>query len=87
MSIRDKAKVAVEGFRRALFEQYPLLKLPITALIGLTIVMGIGGVVFKILNTASDKIADRIGNTIWTCNGFVPVTYLIMPPSLRTPVD
>jgi transposase len=20
---------------------------------------------------------------VWTCNGFVPVTYLIMPPSLR----
>jgi hypothetical protein len=22
----------------------------------------------------------------WTCNGFVPVTYLIMPPWLRTRV-
>ena len=21
---------------------------------------------------------------VWTCNGFVPVTYLIMPPWLRT---
>ena len=23
--------------------------------------------------------------TLWTCNGFAPVTYLIMPPLLRTP--
>jgi hypothetical protein len=23
--------------------------------------------------------------TNWTCNGFAPVTYLIMPPLLRTP--
>ena len=24
---------------------------------------------------------------VWTCNGFVPVTYLIMPPWLRTRAD
>lgn len=26
------------------------------------------------------------GNGDWTCNGFVPVTYLIKPPWLRTRV-
>ena len=26
-----------------------------------------------------------VGAEQWTCNGFAPVTYLIMPPLLRTP--
>jgi len=31
------------------------------------------------------QVAPRDCETIvWTCNGFVPVTYLIMPPWLRT---
>jgi hypothetical protein len=25
-----------------------------------------------------------VDRAVWTCNGFVPVTYLIMPPWLRT---
>jgi hypothetical protein len=28
-------------------------------------------------------IANLSNDEVWTCNGFVPVTYLIMPPSLR----
>jgi S-adenosylmethionine synthetase len=27
-----------------------------------------------------DRISDAILDAFWTCNGFVPVTYLIMPP-------
>jgi two-component system, NarL family, nitrate/nitrite response regulator NarL len=30
--------------------------------------------------------ARSLVNAIWTCNGFVPVTYLTMPPWLRTRV-
>ncbi|WP_368389816.1 alpha-ketoglutarate-dependent dioxygenase AlkB [Sphingobium sp. AS12] len=26
----------------------------------------------------------HLSGEVWTCNGFVPVTYLIMPPWLRT---
>jgi hypothetical protein len=28
---------------------------------------------------------DKALAKVWTCNGFVPVTYLVMPPLLRTP--
>ena len=31
-------------------------------------------------------VAGEIIHDHWTCNGFVPVTDLIMPPLLRTPV-
>jgi hypothetical protein len=34
--------------------------------------------------TESQLLADLSAG--WTCNGFVPVTYLIMPPWLRTRV-
>jgi hypothetical protein len=40
----------------------------------------------------SDRLAERVFDSVcandyaqWTCNGFAPVTYLIMPPLLRTP--
>ncbi|MGE4338968.1 MAG: hypothetical protein AB7E55_23800 [Pigmentiphaga sp.] len=33
-----------------------------------------GATVFDVINPATEQ---------WTCNGFVPVTYLIMPPWLR----
>ncbi|MDQ2763157.1 MAG: hypothetical protein M3Y22_06590, partial [Pseudomonadota bacterium] len=30
------------------------------------------------------ELLDGGGQAQWTCNGFAPVTYLIMPPWLRT---
>jgi hypothetical protein len=33
-----------------------------------------------------DKEQEPHDSLYWTCNGFVPVTYLIMPPWLRTRV-
>ena len=33
---------------------------------------------------AIGALASNTAVAVWTCNGFVPVTYLIMPPWLRT---
>jgi hypothetical protein len=34
---------------------------------------------------AFDTLPTYLPDAGWTCNGFVPVTDLIMPPLLRTP--
>ena len=42
----------------------------------------------KLVDALFGVIADAAAKgdeiSLWTCNGFVPVTYLIMPPWLRT---
>jgi PAS domain S-box-containing protein len=48
----------------------------------------LGGDEFQIMLPDLDDrgvLGDLALKIIWTCNGFAPVTYLIMPPWLRTP--
>lgn len=43
---------------------------------------------FQLLASDILKSSRKAGfgdTLVWTCNGFAPVTYLIMPPLLRTP--
>ena len=53
--------------------------------------LGLGGIAFEPVKvTQNGKVvsmpAIEAVQRRWTCNGFVPVTYLIMPPWLRTRV-
>ena len=51
---------------------FDLLSIPIFVALVFVRARWIGGIVI-------------IVSLVWTCNGFAPVTYLIMPPLLRTP--
>jgi len=43
-------------------------------------------VMLKQLEHVATLPTIRLGMRLWTCNGFVPVTYLIKVPRLRTRV-
>ncbi|PXW78188.1 hypothetical protein C7451_103296 [Blastomonas natatoria] len=75
MSISVKLKATWDGLRATLSELYPVLKQPITVLICLLIVLGIGGVAFKVVDKASDKIAAGVSDAI------LPGTAPSAPPS------
>ena len=78
------AKAEREGSLRERIRFYCRPSLLIVDEIGyLPVIPGGGNLFFQLVNARYERGA-MILTSNWTCNGFVPVTYLIMPPWLRT---